>query len=91
MTDQSGDLACPCLFLCLTVFAPQVYKRWGGKDGVLHSPLPLPSSVLYNSSSIDMSSPSPAYTSFSFTEDAMAPDVVESMEQVGGLASLSLN
>ena len=42
---------------------------------------------------INMSSPSPAYTSFpfSFEEDTMAPDVVESMEQVGGLTSLSLN
>ena len=41
----------------------------------------------------NMSSPSPAYNSFpfSFREDASAPDVVESMEQVGGLASLSLN
>ena len=59
----------------------------------LHSPLPLLSSVFYNSTVIYMSSPSPAYTSFLFLfrEDAMAPEVVESMEQVGGLASLSLN
>ena len=35
---------------------------------------------------------SPAYTSFplSYKEDACAQDVVESMEQVGGLASLCL-
>ena len=58
----------------------------------LHSPLPLLSSAFHNIV-INMSSPSPAYTSFpfSFREDAMAPEVVESMEQVGDLASLSLN
>ena len=34
---------------------------------------------------------SPVAFPFSFKEDALAYDVVESMEQVGGLASLSLN
>ena len=58
----------------------------------LHSPLPL-LSLSFHHIITNMSSPSPAYTSFlfSFREDTMAPDVVESMEQVGGLASLSLN
>ena len=40
-----------------------------------------------------MSSPLPAYYSipFTFREDGPAPDIVESMEEVGGPASLSLN
>ena len=75
------------------MFALQAYKRWGGEDGFSPFPSSSPFISLYNSTTIDMSSPSPAYTSFpfSFKEDAMAPDVVESMEQVGDLASLSLN
>ena len=93
VTNQSGDFACLCLFLYLLVFVIPAYKGWLRELSFLHSPLPLPSSVLHNSIIIYMSSPSPAYTSFpfSFTEDALAPDVVESMEQVGDLASLSLN
>ena len=90
MTDQSGDLACPCLFLYLIVFVVPAYKRPGGCVVVSSLPsLSLPFNHYYQPYSI-MSSP--AYTSFpfSFKEDACAQDVVESMEQVGDLASLCL-
>ena len=50
---------------------------------------PLPSLHHYLVNLIDMSSP--VAFPFSFKEDALAYDVVESMEQVGDLASLSLN
>ena len=65
----------------------------GSEDGFSPLPSSFPLTDLHNSTIINMSSPSPAYTSFlfSFRGDAMAPDVVECMEQVGDLASLSLN
>ena len=89
MTNQSGDFACSCLFLYLLVFVAPAYKRFGEMSRLFFTPLFL-SLHHYHSTQIIMSSP--AYTSFPFSykEDACAQDVVESMEQVGGLASLCL-
>ena len=89
MTDQSGDLACPCLFVYLIVFVVSAYKRLEWMSCHFLTP-PFLSLHHYYPSQTIMSSP--AYTSFPFSykEDACAQDVVESMEQVGGLASLCL-
>ena len=87
MTDQSGDLACSCLFLYLFVFVVPSYKRLRG-EFVVSSLLSHPFHY-YFPNQTNMSSP--VAFPFSFKEDALAYDVVESMEQVGDLTSLSLN
>ena len=71
------------------MFVVLAYKRLEG--GRRHSLTPLFPS-LHHYYSIQSIMSSPAYTSvlFSYKEDACAQDVVESMEQVGGLASLCL-
>ena len=79
MINQSGDLVCLCLSLCLLLFVIQAYKRWG-KWGV-RSSLFFPSPHHYYFNRISMSSP--VAFLFSFKEDALAYDVVESMEQIG--------
>ena len=89
MTNQSGDFACPCLFLYLFMFVVPAYKRLEGRVIVLLTPL-FPSSHYYLSTQLIMSSPAYSSVPFSYKEDACAQDVVESMEQVGGLASLCL-
>ena len=87
MINQSGDFVDHCLFLGLFVFVSQAYKRLGE----LGSFPSLPSLLLHHlfTNQITMS---PTHSSFlfSFKEDASAPDMVESMEQVGDLASLCL-
>ena len=87
MINQSGDFACYCLFLYLVVFVVPAYKGWNVSCRFL-TPLFLPLHHYYLNPLI-MSFPT-AFP-FSFKEDALAYNVVESMEQVGGLASLSLN
>ena len=89
MTDRSGDLVYFCLFSCLFVFAVSAYKRLEWVGCRFLTPLFL-SLHHYYPSQVIMSSP--AYTSipFSYKEDACAQDVVESMEQVGDLASSCL-
>ena len=88
MINQSGDLVCFCLPLCLLLFVAGAYKGRNALSGRSLF-LSLPSHHYFQRSTI-MSSP--AYTSFPFSykEDACAQDVVESMEQVGDLASLCL-
>ena len=84
-------LVCPRLFSYLSLFDNQAYKG----RGVFAFISSFPSSPFHHhySHQTTMSSPSPAYTSFPFSyrEDGPAPDIVESMEEVGGPASLSLN
>ena len=88
--DSDFDVA--CLFLCLFAFVDEAYKGWRGVR-------PFPSSFsspfhhYHHHQLSTMSSPSPTYVAypFLFREDTSAPDVVESMEEVGGPASLSLN
>ena len=76
-------LVCSFVWLCLLL------KRIKGGEGrVVVSSLPSSSSRYYFPTSTTMSSP--VAFPFSFKEDALAYDVVESMEQVGDLASLSL-
>ena len=89
MTDRSGDFVCSRLFLCLVSFVVLAYKRWEG-NGLLFPHSSLPFLHHYYPTQVAMSSP--AYTSvpFSYQEDACAQDVVESMEQVGDLASSCL-
>ena len=79
-----------CSFVCVYL-STKCIKVEGQGRLLPHSSLPL-SSHHYSQSST-MSSPSPAYCSFPFTfrEDGPAPDIVESMEEVGDPASLSLN
>ena len=79
MTDRSGDFACFCLLLCLAAFVVSAYKRSGGELSFSS----LPSSSPFNHNPTTMSSPTSF--PFSFKEDACAQDVVECMEQVGGL------
>ena len=88
MINQSGHLVCFCLSLCLLLFAVGAYKgrnALSGRSSFLSLPL---HHYFYNRTIMS----SPAYTSFLFLfkEDACAQEVVESMEQVGGLASLCL-
>ena len=86
MINQSGDFVCFCLFSCLVVLVSQGYK--GGASRLLFSLIPLPS--LHHYIQTIMSSPAYSSVPFSFKEDACAQDVVESMEQVGDLASSCL-
>ena len=92
MTDGSGDFDDVYLFFCLFMFVDQAYKGQGGREDVSFIPLSFLRHYHHHQLST-MSSPSPAYTSFlfSYREDGPAPDIVESMEEVGGSASLSLN
>ena len=69
------------------MFVVRMYKRLG-ELGCCPSFLSLPFHHNIHTQ-FDMSSP--VAFPFSFKEDASAYDVVESMEQVGDLASLSLN
>ena len=81
MTDQSGDLVCFCLFLCLIVFVVLAYKRLEGMSCRFLIPLFLSSHYYHHNQTMS----SPTAFPFSFKEDACAQDVVECMEQVGGL------
>ena len=85
MIDWSGDFVRLCLFLCLFLFVARAYKRWSGLS-VVPSFL---SSLFHYYFQFSTIMSSPAYTSFPFSyrEDACAQEVVESMEQVGDLAS----
>ena len=90
MINQSGDFICVGLFSCLIVFVFQAYKRLCELGGRFVTPL-LPSSLTLSASFLNnqiMSSPT-AFP-FSFKEDSCAQDVVEAMEQVGGLFSSCL-
>ena len=71
------------------MFVASTYKRWEGELSFFLTSL---SSFPHHYYSVYSSMSSPAYTSFPFSykEDACAQDVVESMEQVGDLASLCL-
>ena len=82
------SFALVCLFVWLRLSFWRIKGERGVGGGFL-TPL-FPSFVFYNSTQVIMSSP--AYTSvpFSYKEDACAQDVVESMEQVGDLASSCL-
>ena len=89
MTDRSGDFVWVCLILYLLVLVIPVYKSLESELLLSLTPLFLSLHHYYSTQPI-MSSP--AYTSFPFSykEDTCAQDVVESMEQVGDLASLCL-
>ena len=81
MMNQSGDLVCSCLFSCLIVFVLQAYK--GEVSWVVVSSLFSPS--LHHDFNTQIVMSSPIAFPFLFKEDACAQDVVESMEEVGGL------
>ena len=87
MINRSGDFIYCYLLFSLLVFVTQAYKGWASWDRLSS----LPSLPFHHTFPTHISmSPTPSSFPFSFKEDACASDVVESMEQVGGLASLCL-
>ena len=70
-----------CLIVCSGLLLERIKVGGGVGESFLYSPSPRLHHYSYNQ--INMSSP--IAFPFSFKEDACAQDVVDSMEQVGGL------